>query len=398
MKKSLLALAAMGALAGTAQAQSSVSVYGIMDIGVIQSTDAVAATSGVQTTTKQLNTGYGKGGLASSRLGFRGTEDVGGGMSVGFVLEYGLKDIGIGGTGGQQASGTSADASTSTANASGMIDPRQSYVSLADKNLGQIRLGRQAQSIHAVIVDGSVGGGNNVAGAIYSGGENGGMNSASIRPELVWINRAVTYISPNFNGVTFEAQNGTQSISSGTTAAVPSSAATDTGASLRYAAGPVKLGVGYSVVQLNAGPTTGYNKLQFMAASGSYDFKVVQVFALYTSAKKENGAGANLGNIGATEIGLKAPVAKNISVWASGFKGTRSSNATTATIATNSFTTYTAMSEADVKGYQFGAQYILSKRSSLYAIGGAQAIDGRNVSNGINNKSSAAIVGINHTF
>ena len=89
MKKSLLALAAMGAFVGAAQAQSSVSVYGVMDIGVIQSTDALAATSGVQTTTKQLNTGYGKGGLASSRLGFRGTEDVGGGTAVGFVLEYG---------------------------------------------------------------------------------------------------------------------------------------------------------------------------------------------------------------------------------------------------------------------------------------------------------------------
>jgi len=56
------------------------------------------------------------------------------------------------------------------------------------------------------------------------------------------------------------------------------------------------------------------------------------------------------------------------------------------------------MGEANVKGYQFGAQYVLSKRSSLYAIGGSQSIDGKNSSNGINNKSSAAIVGINHTF
>ena len=397
MKKSLLALAAMGAFVGAAQAQSSVSVYGVMDIGVIQSTDALAATSGVQTTTKQLNTGYGKGGLASSRLGFRGTEDVGGGTAVGFVLEYGLKDIGIGGTGGAQASGTSADASTSTANASGMIDPRQSYVSLSNKGMGQIRLGRQAQSIHAVIIDGSVGGGNNIAGAIYSGGENSGLNTATIRPELVWINRAVTYISPNFSGITFEAQTGNQIISSGTTS-VADSAATDVGASLRYAAGPAKLGIGYSVVQLNASPTTGYNKLEFLAVSGSYDFKVVQAFALYSSSKKENGAGANLGSLGAVEIGLKAPVVKNINVWASGFKGSRSSNSTTATVVTQNFATYTALAEANVKGYQFGAQYVLSKRSSLYAIGGTQSIDGKNSSNGINNKSSAAIVGINHTF
>ena len=398
MKKSLLALAAMSAFAGAAQAQSSVSVYGVMDIGVIQSTDQVAAATGVRTTTKQVNTGYGKGGFASSRLGFRGTEDVGGGTAVGFVLEYGLKDIAIGGTGGAQASATAADASTSTANAAGMVDPRASFVSLSNKELGQIRLGRQAQSIHAVIVDGSVGGGNNIAGAIYSGGENSGANTASIRPELVWINRAVTYISPTFSGITFEAQTGNQTISSGTTDSVPASAATDVGAALRYAAGPAKLGIGYSAVSLNASPTTGHNKLTFVALSGSYDFKVVQAFALYTSAKKASGAGANLGSLGATEIGLKAPVAKNINVWASGFTGSRSSNATAATVVTNSFTTTTALGEAKVKGYQFGAQYVLSKRSSLYAIGGSQSINGKNASNGINNKASAAIVGISHTF
>lgn len=398
MKKSLLALAALGAFAGAAQAQSSVSVYGVMDIGVIQSSDALAATTGVQTTTKQLNTGYGKGGLASSRIGFRGTEDLGAGTSVGFVLEYGLKDIGIGGTGGAGASSTSADATTSTANAAGMVDPRASYVSINNSGLGQIRMGRQAQSIHGVIIDGSVGGGNNVAGTIYSGGENGGVNNSSIRPELVWVNRAVTYISPSFSGVTVEAQTGNQTISSGTTSTVADSAATDVGAAIRYAGGPIKLGVGYSSVQLNASPTTGYNKLGFMAASGSYDFKVVQAFALYATSKKESGAGGNLGTLRATEIGLKAPAAQNIVLWASGFTGNRSSTSTAATVATQSFTTYTAMSEADVKGYQFGAQYILSKRSSLYAIGGSQSINGKNASNGVNNKSSAAIVGISHTF
>jgi len=271
-------------------------------------------------------------------------------------------------------------------------------VSMSDKGLGQIRMGRQAQSIHAVIIDGSVGGGNNVAGTIYSGGENGGANSSSIRPELVWVNRAVTYISPSFSGVTVEAQTGNQTISSGTTSTVADSAATDVGAAIRYAGGPIKLGVGYSSVQLNASPTTGYNKLGFMAASGSYDFKVVQAFALYATSKKESGAGGNLGTLRATEIGLKAPVAKNIVLWASGFTGNRSSTSTAATAATQNYATYTAMSEADVKGYQFGAQYILSKRSSLYAIGGTQSINGKNASNGVNNKASAAVVGISHTF
>jgi len=399
MKKSLLALAAMGAFVGAAQAQSSVSVYGVMDIGVITSSDAVALSTGVQTTTKQLNTVYGKGGLASSRLGFKGVEDVGGGMKVGFVLEYGLKDIGIGGTGGAQASSTAADASTSTANAAGMIDPRQSFVSIEKAGMGEIRAGRQFQSIHKVVIGGSAGAGNNVAGAVYSGGENAAANSSSIRPELVWINRAVTYVSPVVSGFQLEAQTGQQIISSGTTS-VADSAATDTGASLTFAAGKFNAAVGISQVQLNQSLTTGYNKLQFLSASASYDFGVVKAFGLATQAKKINAAGSNLFTNNAYELGLRAPVGNTISVWASGLTGSRTSAASAAAVVTNNtaLAATTALGQADFKGYQIGAQYALSKRTALYAIAGAQSINGSKESNGVNNKTSGATIGLNHTF
>lgn len=398
MKKSLFAIAAVTAFAGAAQAQSSVSVYGVMDIGVITSTNQVAASTGVQTTTKQLNTGYGKGGLASSRLGFRGTEDIGGGTKANFVLEYGLKDIGIGGTGGAQASGTSADAATSTANASGMVDPRVSWVGLSNNKLGEVRLGRQFQAIHQVIISGSAGGGNNVAGALYSGGENSALNNATIRPELVYINRAVTYVSPTVAGFTLQAQTGQQIINSGTTASVADSAATDNGASLTYKLGKFDAGLAISQVQNNASPTTGYNKLQFLAASATYDFGILKAFALATQAKIANGSGSNLATNNAYELGIKAPVTPSIVLWANGITGSRSSAATAATAVTNSYTTYTSLGQADFKGYQLGAQYLLSKRSSLYTIVGSQSIMGSGVSNGINNRSNAAIVGVNHTF
>ena len=91
--------AAMGAFVGAAQAQSSVSVYGIYD-GGFNSTNTETNTAGV--ISKAITNGWIGGSAASSRLGFRGTEDVGGGTAVGFVLEYGLKDIAIGGTGGAQ--------------------------------------------------------------------------------------------------------------------------------------------------------------------------------------------------------------------------------------------------------------------------------------------------------
>lgn len=397
MKKTLFAIAAVSAFAGAAQAQSSVTVYGVMDIGAITSSNAVGAATGVQTTTKQVNTGYGKGGLASSRLGFKGVEDLGGGNKANFVLEYGLKDIGIGGTGGAQASGTSADATTSTANASGMVDPRQSWVGLENSKLGEVRMGRQFQSIHSVIVGGSAGNGNNVAGATYSGSENAALNNASIRPELVWINRAVTYVSPNVSGFQFQAQTGQQTISSGTVA-VTDSAATDNGASLTYTIGNFAAAVGISQVQNNASPTTGYNKNQFMAANATYDFGIVKAYGLATQAKVTSGAGVNLATNNAYELGVKGNVTPAIVLWGSGLSGSRTTSASVATVVTTSYTTLTALGQADFKGWQLGAQYLLSKRSSLYTIVGSQSINGSGASSGVNNKSSAAIVGVNHTF
>jgi predicted porin len=72
MKKSLLALAALTAFAGAASAQSSVTMYGRVDLSVVK---------GIGTDTKSIANGSG------SRLGLRGTEDLGGGMSALFQIE-----------------------------------------------------------------------------------------------------------------------------------------------------------------------------------------------------------------------------------------------------------------------------------------------------------------------
>ena len=72
MKKSLLALAALTAFAGAASAQSSVTMYGRVDLSVVK---------GIGTDVKSIANGSG------SRLGLRGTEDLGGGMSALFQIE-----------------------------------------------------------------------------------------------------------------------------------------------------------------------------------------------------------------------------------------------------------------------------------------------------------------------
>lgn len=110
MKKSLIALAVLAA-SGAAMAQSSVTLFGIADIGV-----GYVKNSGG-------NDVYGlsNGGLATSRLGFRGVEDLGGGLKAGFWLEGGL----------------TLDDGT----AAGFNFKRRSTISLMG-NFGEVRLGR----------------------------------------------------------------------------------------------------------------------------------------------------------------------------------------------------------------------------------------------------------------
>jgi len=89
MKKSLLALAALGAFVGAAQAQSSVTVYGIYD-GGYNGKVVETKTSSTATATVVSNSDLSGNQAASSRLGFRGTEDLGGGLSATFNLELGF--------------------------------------------------------------------------------------------------------------------------------------------------------------------------------------------------------------------------------------------------------------------------------------------------------------------
>jgi predicted porin len=121
MKKSLLALAALTAFAGAASAQSSVTLFGILDV------DARSVSNGSAGSLKTLGTS----GQASSRLGFRGIEDLGGGMKAAFWLEGDISPD-VGGGGKVTANGSTADPMTWT---------RRATVGLLG-GFGEVRLGR----------------------------------------------------------------------------------------------------------------------------------------------------------------------------------------------------------------------------------------------------------------
>ncbi len=117
MKKHLLALAALATVSGVAFAQSNVTIYGTMDTGFTRTSKTTSA--GLSKT--ELH----NGGLAPSILGFRGTEDLGGGLKASFNLESHLTiDNGAGGA------------------AWGGLFGRQANVGLSS-NLGSVTLGKQ---------------------------------------------------------------------------------------------------------------------------------------------------------------------------------------------------------------------------------------------------------------
>ncbi|SFM17124.1 porin [Variovorax sp. OV329] len=122
MKKSLVALAALAA-AGAASAQSSVTLFGIVDAGVSYYENKTV--NGVKLSRTDLsNSGYN-----SSRIGFRGTEDLGGGLAASFWLEAALgNDVGTAGAG-------------NLTTASSQLFNRRSTVSLSGR-FGEVRLGR----------------------------------------------------------------------------------------------------------------------------------------------------------------------------------------------------------------------------------------------------------------
>jgi predicted porin len=123
MKKSLLALAVLGAFAGAASAQSSVTLFGVVDLSANSVKNGTK--SAKYLASNQLN---------SNRLGFRGTEDLGGGMTAGFWLEAGMNNA-SGAAGAGSGNITPSDA------ANPQLFNRRSTVSL-NGGFGEIRAGR----------------------------------------------------------------------------------------------------------------------------------------------------------------------------------------------------------------------------------------------------------------
>lgn len=301
MKKAFFSLAVLCAFADSASAQSNVTIYGIFDIGLTSS----------HSDTSNTRIGLDSGNWYGSRLGFKGTEDLGGGLSAEFKLENGFNgDTGSAGQGGR-------------------IFGRQAYVGL-NGGFGSVKFGRQWIPAYSVLGDidpfetGLAG-----DASIWLGGNI--FNDIDIR-----MSNAINY-SITAGGVSGVVTYGLGEVAGNT------SANRQIGFSLGYASGPVNVALAYH----NVNDATGNGSAKATILGGTYNFGPATAHLAYDIDKSDAG-GVTTYDKRNVLVGVSVPVgAGNILL-----DYIRQDDKSAANIDSNQ--------------YALGYTHALSKRTSLY--------------------------------
>lgn len=258
MKYTAIALCVGGLFAGAAQAQSSVTTYGVLDAGYLYT----------DTTGQPSKSELADGIQAQSRFGFRGREDLGGGLAASFTLEGGL----------------SAD--TGTSQQSGRLFGRQAWVAIGHRT-GELRLGRQyGIGYEYFLADTSP------FGTTFRDAGSGNVFS-SAAGRLI-LDNVVMLRSGDFNG--FSGALGYSFQGNGAEAAGAGNNANVLTGGLRYRSGKVYAAVSYE--RFNCPNTTAGTTFNTCNAAtkddqsnlqlgGSVDFSPVRVYAMWAQEKNQ---------------------------------------------------------------------------------------------------------------
>ena len=332
MQKKIIALAIAGLASTAAFAQTNVTVYGIVDVAYLNS--SVSGTSkGNQITS---------GGLSGSRLGFRGTEDLGNGLKAIFTLEYALAADQVGAGGGinaarQQFLGLTGDFGTVIAG--GLQTPAFGLTAKYDA------LAASAFSPARTLRDGTV--------AINSAAGNGVFQVNTINPSSR-LSNAVAYVSPKIaGGLTATVAYAIGGISGDNINTRTNDQERTIGVTLEYATGP--FGVAFvhhnSTNLTNTAAAAASQKAKEYALMGSYDFGVVKLLANYQTSKVNAAVtGVRSENDKMWDIGAVVPVGKgNVHI---GYARA---------------TDDSAGASDNARGWGVAYTYALSKRTTAYA-------------------------------
>jgi predicted porin len=351
MKHLPLALLLAG-LSGAALAQSSVTIYGRFDVGYRW---------GNLSDTKWTQQAGQKSG---SRLGFRGTEDLGNGLKAGFVIETGFagdegRTLQTGGTGSRQA-----------------------YVSLNKSGLGEFRFGRQYS-----LLDDQASNYSPLSTSSYAYGTAGWI----INDDQSRLNNAATFYSSKFSGWSFSLQGATAETSSDgvTTDSTTGDTKAHYAGAVQYANGPLTAGL---TLSKNYGNDTNRSiNNEWLAQLGAtYDFGPFKLYGQY----EYDGTKDNYGVTGSNSFGDNNSYLVGVSVpsgpWVFKAGLGYSENANRSTKGTV---------QGAVKQLTFAADYSLSKRTVVYA--GAGWLKGDYDSEGTKDgqrNAKQVVTGILHFF
>ncbi len=363
MKKSLVALAAL-AVVGVASAQSSVTLYGVLDIGFgkvkggkfgLNNGEGYGQPATGAAGTTQIRDGFN----STSVIGFRGSEDLGGGLKANFNLQSGGLDL---------ASGAAPVAFS-----------REAWVGL-EGGFGSVQMGRSS-SVAAKTM-----GGYDLNGTSYSSA----LDRAGVSA-VTWYGSSrrsdqLQYATPNMGGfqgrlgLTLKGDKGANNGGLGVAATAKDSLSLGLG----FANGPLSIGGVYE----SKGTTANRNAFALGAA---FDFGVAKVSATYNKREATGAVGANTmatpaaGGKGAS-IGVVAPIGAF-------YIGTQ----------------YAKNSDTNAKALELFAGYNLSKRTKLYAdyvrVSGVNAVPApaaatvtANGLSAIPSNPTAFGIGVVHTF
>ena len=358
MKKTLITLAVLAAATGVAQAQSSVVIYGTVDAGF------VSERGGVNGNVNKIDSGV----ASASRIGFKGTEDLGSGLSALFVLESGFK-VDSGSQDGEALFG------------------RQAYVGLSSKTAGTVTLGRQYTPWYNTL--------SKVADPFAAGYAGSAKNLFPANTTRT--SNTVLYTSPNFNG--FDADVAYSTANKDQESLVSSKIGRQMGASVGYANGPLNARVAYNTTS-NETATSDVGSARNWLAAANYDFAVAKAYVAYGVNKGLNSSTRNNGNVNAFNyisaktsddsttalIGATVPVGPAGTVMASVIHVNDKSGL-----------------NADANQFAVGYSYALSKRTSTYA-SYAKISNKNNAGYTVGNNSNAGTgdkafnVGVRHSF
>ncbi|QWE24805.1 porin [Polynucleobacter sp. AP-Elch-400A-B2] len=417
MKKSLLAVAAIGAFASAAQAQSSVTVYGILDVGFVGShyngtsagtVNAANVGTGIagSPSVNASSAGFGQSAESTSRIGFKGSEDLGGGLAAIFTVETALSP--------NQA-------------ASAFAFNRQTFAGLSKSGLGKATLGTQYTPIFDVMATTDAAGMNNLTGnAVYTGNlqsstgtyndgvtaytSSGSAPTSFNAPSGAYVTRASNALklqSDRMAGVQVQAFYA-QANQSQTNAAYNGGNNNNTafGVNADYVWNKLNVVAAYQSFRAINGtaaiPTSGFKAPGGTAAdfgtngsnnstyaAATYDFGIVKGYAQYITNKAFAAVDNNFGTSRtAYQLGAKSFITPTISLYATYGLG-KSSYA------------QAGSAYANFRTMQVGSDYYLSKRTNLYVAYGAFNQSSPN-SAAVSTVSSLSgmnyATGIRHTF